>query len=132
MITYDKWGRTTQETKTINSKYYSTSWEYGYNSLPTKITYPGSFKVWYSYNNNNLPETVRYGESAQTIVTSDPLIDDVSYSPLKQMSAIEYHNGTMVTNTYDADQAYKLTQKDTINSLDDVLQDISYNNDFPN
>ncbi|MFA6304855.1 MAG: SpvB/TcaC N-terminal domain-containing protein, partial [Patescibacteria group bacterium] len=39
--TYDKWGRTTQETKTINSKYYSTSWEYGYNSLPTKITYPG-------------------------------------------------------------------------------------------
>jgi RHS repeat-associated protein len=35
----------------------------------------------------------------------------------------------MVTNTYDADQAYKLTQKDTINSLDDVLQDISYNYD---
>ncbi|MFA6304660.1 MAG: RHS repeat-associated core domain-containing protein [Patescibacteria group bacterium] len=126
---YDKWGRTTQESKTINNKYYSTSWEYGYNSLPTKITYPGSFKVWYSYNNNNLPETVRYGESAQTIVNSTPLVDDVSYSPLKQMSAIDYHNGTTASNTYDANQAYRLTQKDTVNSLDDVLQDISYNYD---
>ena len=76
-----------------------------------------------------MPKTVRYGESIQNIVTSDPLIDDVSYSPLKQMEEIEYHNNTVVTNTYDPNQAYRLTQKETVNMFDDVLQDLTYTYD---
>ncbi|PIT90164.1 MAG: hypothetical protein COU22_03725, partial [Candidatus Komeilibacteria bacterium CG10_big_fil_rev_8_21_14_0_10_41_13] len=126
---YDKWGRVIKETKIIDNNWYVTEWDYNEASLPFRITYPDNFKVYYTYHDSFLPRDLRIAEADENIVTSRSLIDSVSYSPLKQMSEIDYHNGTVVNNTYNPDQAYRLTHKSTINQLNEVLQDLSYSYD---
>ncbi len=127
--TYDKWGRVTKEAKTINGRLYNTQWAYNLQSTPTSITYPDNSKIYYSYNRLALPITVRTAEPGQSIVDSLPLINAVLYSPLKQIQEIRYNSGIVSTNTFDPVQAYRLTQKRTVNPFNSVIQDLSYSYD---
>jgi len=53
------------------------------------------------------------------------IIDNVAYSPLKQIEEINYHNGTISQITYDINEAYRLTQKETVTPTT-TLQDLTY------
>jgi len=93
-------------------------------SQPLTIEYPDGFEVSYGYNSIGQPNEVSIQEPGGV---EQQIIDNVSYSPLGQMSVINYTNGTISTSTFDINQAYRLTQKETTGTS--TLQDITYTYD---
>ncbi|MBU1131529.1 hypothetical protein KJ840_05355, partial [Patescibacteria group bacterium] len=123
--TYDIWGRVTAETKNIKYRTFTTGYTYNLSSQPLTITYPDDFVVRYSYNTvgqTNQVFTQEPGSSESGVVSS------VSYSPLGQISEINYTNGTISQMTYDIGESYRLMGKET-NIATSTLQDISYTYD---
>ncbi|MBN2086860.1 hypothetical protein JW758_00790, partial [Candidatus Peregrinibacteria bacterium] len=110
---YNIMGQMTEEAVTINNITYETSYTYDLLGNPLSITYPDSSSVLYEYNNAGQMEEI------------PGYVFDFDYSPIGSVSYIGYVNGVSTTNTYDPDELYRLTEKQTVNSAVD-LQNITY------
>lgn len=108
------------ETKTINSANYSSSYSYDRQGNITLLTYPDTTEIKYEYNSAGLLEKVQKKEPSAG--TYSDLVEDYDYSPLEQITYQKFYNGAAMTNTYDADNLYRLTNKTTIiNPVGDMM-----------
>jgi RHS repeat-associated protein len=105
---YNGVGELSQETKTIASTAYATSYTYDRQGNQLSITNPDNSQVQYTYNLAGLPETVSAKENGGSFVI---VVSNFDYSPTDQPSVIAYANGVTQTNSYDATKLYRLTQK---------------------
>lgn len=108
--TYDANGNTASEVKTINSTAYTTSYTYDRQGNNLVITYPDSAQVRYTYNTAGLLNQIERKESGGSYTD---VISNIDYSPTYNPTIIKYANGAMTTNTYDATNLYRLTNKRT-------------------
>jgi len=122
---YDKWGRVIDEIKNIKGQIYATHFTFNYSSQPLTITYPDDFLVRYDYNSVGQTNQVYYQPAGGA---EEQIVESVSYSPISQISQVDYANGTISQMTYDVNQAYRLTSKLTTAPLE-TLQNISYTYD---
>ena len=125
---YDAWGRVISEDGAINDHNYAMAFSYTLTSQPDAISYlaPEEYDVSYGYDALGRGISLTVDEPNQDPVD---LIDNVAYSPLKQIAGISYTNGTETANTFDPLQAYRLTNKLTIGEQANVLQDLDYTYD---
>jgi hypothetical protein len=113
------------ETKNVKDRVFTTSFIYNLESQPLTITYPDNFLARYTYNPIGQTNEVYIQNSGQT---EQQIVSSVGYSPIGQISEIDYTNSTISQMTYPLEQAYRLTDKDTIKATS-TLQDISYTYD---
>jgi RHS repeat-associated protein len=125
---YDVWGRVISEDGIINDHDYEMAFSYTLTSQPDAISYvePEEYNVSYGYDALGRGVSLTVDEPNEDPVD---LIDNVAYSPLKQIAGISYTNGIETTNTFDPLQAYRLTNKLTVDDQDNVLQDLDYTYD---
>lgn len=90
---YDTRGRLVQETRTVDSVNYSTSYTYDSADRLLTITYPTSEVVTSTYNGRGLPYSIS-GSVAGSLVSS------TLYNQLGQVNRINLGNGTYSTFTY--------------------------------
>jgi RHS repeat-associated protein len=103
--TYNPLGLLTTEDKTIDSVNYHTEYGYDRQGNQTKIVNPDGSQVIYKYNVAGLVDQV--SADSQTVV------QNVDYSPLGQITLMQYGNGAVTTNTYDPTKLYRLQHKVT-------------------
>ena len=90
---YDTRGRLIQETKTINSVPYTTSYTYDGLDRVATITYPTGETVTNSYNTGGMPSTVSSS-------TAGNLVTNTVYNQLGDISEIDLNNGVKTTYGY--------------------------------
>ncbi len=127
--TYDSNGNITSETKTINSNIFVTSYVYDEQGNVTIMTYPDNAQVRYTFNTAGLLNQIERKENAGSFTN---VISNIDYSPMNQVAVINYANGTTTTNTYNASQMYRLSNKFTTNGNGISLQNIVYTYDMDN
>ena len=108
--TYDSNGNTASEAKTINSTAYTTSYTYDRQGNTLIITYPDSAQVRYTYNTAGLLNQIERKESGGSFTN---VISNIDYFPTDQPITLAYANGVTNTNTYDASNLYRLSNKTT-------------------
>lgn len=108
--TYYATGEVKTEQKTIDSNNYTTTYTYDRQGNTVNIKYPDNSEVQYAYNAGALTETVQQKESGGTFTN---VVTDFDYSPLGQITYQANANGTETTNTYDANELYRLKRKYT-------------------
>jgi RHS repeat-associated protein len=94
------------------------SMEYGYDRQgnPTEIKYPDGVYARYNYNYAGLLDSI------------SAVIANLNYSPLGQVTSINYWNTASTTNTYDATKLYRLVSKITQGN-GATLQNLAYTYD---
>ena len=90
---YDTRGRLVQETKTINSTPYTTSYTYDGLDRVATITYPTGETVTNSYNTGGMPSTI----SSSAVGN---LVTNTTYNQLDDISEIDLNNGVKTTYGY--------------------------------
>jgi len=116
---YDILGRVISETKTIESTPYITTTTFDLLGNPLTITTPNSITTSYAYNNAAQPISVTSGGNA--------LVTNISYIANGSPAVVAYGNGITTTNTYNINQDYRLTHKQTGTAQNpSALQDIVY------
>lgn len=113
-------------TVTIDSTDYVSEYDYDRQGNQTLITNPDDSEVKYAYNNAGLLETVERKETTDGSYVD--VVDDFDYSPLGQITFVDYENGVSTTNTYDSTELYRLSTKVTTDGVDD-LQSLTYTYD---
>ena len=109
---YNPLGLIASEKKQINGSQYTTSYSYDRQGNQTNIIYPDQSEVFYTFGPQNTVQGVQQREgSAYPWAT---LVSSVAYSPLGQESQIVWGSGATTTNSYDANNLYRLTHKVTI------------------
>ncbi len=129
---YDTRGRLTEESRTIDSVTYVTSYTYYANDSIDTITYPdtgnGRETVTQQYDDRGMPVSLNGSEV-------DTLVEDVDYNQLGQITQINLGNGLTTTygyygtgGPYDTTGGYygKLWEIMTAPSVGDPIQDILY------
>ena len=109
---YDQRYRIVDETVTIDSAPYTTSYDYDNMDRVTRITYPDAASVNLTYNAQTLLESV------------EGVIGIINYNARNQITTKELSNGVVTNYTYDAEKLLL----DRIYTED--LQDLNY--DFDN
>ncbi|WP_406656961.1 DUF2341 domain-containing protein [Methanolobus sp. ZRKC2] len=108
---YDLRYRVEDETVTLDSTPYTTSYEYDSMDRPTMITYPNGENVNLTYNAQTLLESV------------EGVVDNLDYNARNQITTKELSNGVVTSYTYD-------TEKLLLDRIyTDSLQDLNYNFD---
>jgi YD repeat-containing protein len=110
-VQYNPDGQVKQETRTIGSTDYTTSYVYDRQGNIASTTYPDNSIVQDIYGDAGQLEKVQRKESTDSGYTD--VISDTDYSPLGQVSYRLWGNGASTTNTYDANHLYRLTHKVT-------------------
>ena len=110
--TYDSAGNTASEAKIINGTTYTTSYTYDRQGNILTITYPDSAQVRYTYNTAGLLSKVERKESGGSFTD---VVSSIDYAPTEKPTVTIYANGLNTTNTYDASNLYRLTNKQTSN-----------------
>ena len=97
-----------KETKTIEHELYSPKPNTTFSENPKQILYPDSnaTTVMYQLNNAGQIEVVSTN-------TEGSIVTNIDYSPTGTPTRIEYANGVITTQTYDINQLYRLTAKQT-------------------
>jgi YD repeat-containing protein len=108
--TYNVLGQLTQESKTIASSTYATSYTYDRQGNQLTITNPDNSVITYTYNLAGLVETVSEQESG---AGSTVIISGIDYSPTDQVYKQTYASGMIVKNIYDPTRMYRLVGKVT-------------------
>ncbi len=108
---YNALGQLTQETKVITGNSYVTSYTYDRQGNQLTITNPDNSQVKYVYNSAGLLEQLQRKESTDGSYVD--VVTDFDYSPLGQLTEINYANGVITTNTYDPTKLYRLVRKVT-------------------
>jgi hypothetical protein len=104
-------GATHTERKTIDGADYITQFTYDRGGNQILITYPDGSLVQYNYNAAGQLESVSQKEAAAGSYTD--IILDFDYSPLGQVTFEKWKSGVETTNTYDANELYRLKSKTT-------------------
>ena len=120
-MAYDLWGRVTEDQKMIRGKDFTFSYEYDQMGGVKNMTYPDDTVISYSYNNAHLLDEV---SGNGTIYAND-----FEYSPLGQVEQMTLGNGAVTTNTYDANQMYRLVDRTSLLSNAVKLQKYGYQYD---
>jgi YD repeat-containing protein len=109
---YNPLGLQSSASSTINgtSTAFVTQVGYDRQGNQTSITYPDNAQVQYNYNSAGLVDAVLEKENSGSFAY---IINNIDYSPLNQITVIQYPNGATTTNTYDPNALYRLTQKQT-------------------
>ena len=110
VYTYDQVGNIASDQETINATVYTTSYTYDRQGNQLIITYPDSAQVRYTYNTAGLLEKIERKESGGSFTD---VVSNFDYSPMDQVVTQADANGTTTTNTYDATNLYRLTNKKT-------------------
>jgi RHS repeat-associated protein len=108
--TYNDLGQLAQESKTIASSTYTTSYTYDHQGNELTVTNPDGSEIQYTYNTAGLPASVSEEEPGGSFTT---IISSFSYSPMGQVSEEDYANGMVAKNIYDPLQLYRLVGKVT-------------------
>ena len=136
--TYDYLGNPSKETIYFLKPGLTTFYSYAFQttsdllSRPTKLIYPSSvLTLNYTYNETGALEKVTRGTTTLT-----DMVSDFDYSPMGQLESTTYGNGVITTNTFDAAEAYRLTNKlstgiysDGTTSTSGSVQDLTYTYD---
>jgi RHS repeat-associated protein len=125
-LAYNALGLVSNETSTIDSTGYTTTYTYDRQGNRTIVTNPDSSQVKQVFNGAGLLESIDRKESSDSGFTA--VIDDFDYAPTGQVSFIDYANGTTTTNTYDATKRYRLASKVTSDGTNN-LQNLTYTYD---
>jgi len=127
--TYNPLGLLKTEAAKINgtSTTFTTQYEYDRQGNQTTITYPDNSRVSYTYNSGVFLETVQKKEAADPSYSY--IVSNFDYAPTGQASTIQYANGVTTTNTYNSNQAYRLTNKVSTLPNASHAQDMSYTYD---
>jgi len=123
--TYDSNGRINQDTKTIASNVYVTEYTYDRQNNLTLLKYPDNGEVQYTYNAAGSINAVDRKQSGGSFTA---VISNIDYSPAGQMTVVSFTNGVATTNTYNASELYRLSNKTTL-SGSTKLQDLDYDYD---
>ena len=107
---YNALGNTASETKNIASTDYTTTYAYDRQGNMTLVTNPDASETQYNHNSAGLLEAITRKESGGSYTS---VIDDIDYAPTGAMSYMLYANGVETTNTYDADELYRLRNTET-------------------
>ncbi|WP_406656532.1 FG-GAP-like repeat-containing protein [Methanolobus sp. ZRKC2] len=110
---YDLRYRVEDETVTLDSTPYTTSYEYDSMDRPTRITYPNGENVNLAYNAQTQLESV------------EGVVDNLDYNARNQISTKELSNGVVTSYTYDTtklllDRIYTASLQDLNYDFDDV------------
>lgn len=109
-MTFNAMGLPVTEDKTIDSVTYHTAYGYDRQGNQTQIVNPDGSEMVYQYNNAALVEQVLSGPSG----AGEVVIQNIDYSPLGQVTVMQYSNGAVTTNTYDAARLYRLQHRITL------------------
>jgi RHS repeat-associated protein len=109
--TYNALGQLTQESKTLSgtSTVYATSYTYDRQGNQLTITDPDNSQVKYTYNAAGRIDTVQRKESTDGSFKN--VVSNFDYNPQGKVSFQADANCIQTTNTYDASQLYRLTNK---------------------
>jgi len=116
---YDKLGRATKTTKTVDNTAYTIKTTYDTLGRTESITYPDNEVVYYTYDEgDNITKAAN-----STASNSTNFAEYLDYNALGQMGSVTY--GNKVSTTYQ----YYSTNNRLQSIITGVLQDISYNYD---
>jgi RHS repeat-associated protein len=122
--TYDQWNRLLIETRHISQNSFPVVYEHDVASRMTKITYPDSMQILYTYNDlNRITEIKRYIDGQNDEI----LFDNPQYDVESLLTQFDYGNDIQATYTYDSrDRPLTIDVKDGATSLLDL--DYTYDN----
>lgn len=127
---YDALGRIISETTTIDEIDYETSQSFDIAGRITELMYPDQTKALYTYDAAGYLTQVQFQNTDGSI---RDIATGIQYSPLAQITQIDFGNGITSTNTYDSSKLYRMTAKQTLmpalEGTDIAIQDLSYNYD---
>ncbi|MGC1123355.1 MAG: RHS repeat-associated core domain-containing protein [Candidatus Methanofastidiosia archaeon] len=96
---YDCWNRLTSETRHISQSSYTTSYQYDVANRITKLTYPDTMQILYSYDDlNRVTEIKRYVDGSNDEV----LLDNTQYDTESLLTQFDYGNDLQATFSYDS------------------------------
>lgn len=123
---YNKLGQRSTEAMSIDSEDFSTSYTYDRQGNQLMINNPDWSQIKYFYDAGGLVNKIQHKED--TDANFSDVISSITYNPVGLINTIEYHNGSTTTNTYDADELYRLREK--VTSADtETIQDLTYTYD---
>jgi RHS repeat-associated protein len=108
-LAYNALGQLTSETSTIDSTGYTTTHAYDRQGHETLTTSPDGSQVKNDYNAAGLVEAVQRKESGDA--NWSDVVVNYDYAPTGQPTVVEYANGAVTTNTYDAAHLYRLARR---------------------
>lgn len=120
---YDSNGRLIYEDRDIDTGTYVTEYTYDRQGNKTLVIYPDDAEVKYIYNTAGELEKIEYKESGGSFAD---VVSDFDYGPHGKVTYQDNQNGTSTTNTYDATKMYRLTNRTTIDTTPDDLQNLTY------
>ncbi len=118
--TYFKQGQRAGETRTIDSVGYVTSHTYDRQGNVTQTTHPNSAVTVYDYGVNG---------KVSDITHASTLLATIDYGVHGKPETITYGNGVVSTFTYDDNNLYELTNKQSETSGSAIIQDLTYTYD---
>ncbi len=123
---YNALGQVMSEEKTIDRASYITQYSYDRQGNKVFIINPDNSEIKYFYNAAGLVDQIERKESNDPGYTD--VISDIEYNPVALPTMITYANGATTTNTYDANELYRLRTKSTLAGEQNV-QDLTYTYD---
>ena len=96
---YDYWNRLTTETRHISQSTYTVSYQYDVASRLTKLTYPDSMQILYTYDDlNRMTEIKRYVDGSNDEI----ILDGTQYNTDNLLTQFDYGNDLQATFTHDS------------------------------
>jgi RHS repeat-associated protein len=118
---YDQLGRVLRDQKQIDGRDFVFAYEYDLMGGVTKMTYPDDMDVFYDYDEVH--------QLSKVYSDGKVFADQFDYTPLGQLSEINLGNSVVTTNTYNPNQMYRLTRKQSLHLGAIRLQDFQYEYD---
>lgn len=123
---YNKLGQRSTEAMSIDSEDFYTSYTYDRQGNQLMINNPDWSQIQYLYDAGGLVNKIKHKEDSDANFSD--VISSITYNPVGLIDTIEYHNGSTTTNTYDADELYRLRNKVTTADTE-AIQDLTYTYD---
>jgi len=112
---YDKFGREIKSIKTVDSSQFVVQREYDILDRLTKLTYPDSSVVQYSYDSNS-----GLLEKVFDPLASTNYVLNTEYNALSQIKTIQYGNNVQTTYTYGQDLRLSRILTQGLSTLQDL------------
>ncbi len=120
---YNALGQIVVEEKMIDRGAYRSEYSYDRQGNKTFITNPDNSQIKYFYNAAGLVNEIEHKESSDPGFTD--IISSIDYNSVALPTSVTYANGAVTTNSYDADELYRLRTKITVANGQNV-QDLNY------
>lgn len=108
---YNVLGQVTQETKVIGGQTFVSEYVYDRQGNILILKNPDNSEVKYDYNIAGQLESVQSKESGAANFGN--VVTNMDYAPTGAVTSTQYANGAITSNTYDAAQVYRFSQKTT-------------------